>query len=485
MDHGTESRTIDSSAPQRALEEDTAPSGALTQSATSSNYVTIDKGLPPFVSRDAPAPSRLLSLPSEVLCTILDHVPLTRTLATCALVYKTLLPFVLRRLYRTLVLRSSTPGRASSSTAPTILDEKSQRIFGVLKTSVHDIYQYPTVLDFDLGSHHGVTFSQIGSTLSGVLARCRNIVEIKLGKGIKGHGMAFSALEEMLTELEREPDSPESRLKALTIEDCVGDVSTLANVFAKLPRLVDLRVGTVQLLFVPSDLRDLLVRPYPRLTTFSAKDRLLPSSFHFLASSSFDTLRSLDVPISERNGLDLSQYSALVDVTLSLSLTSSLTSSTTQTSYFSNQRSSVAASQSPVSLAAPSLWKLATNFSSTLESIPFLSHLTIKGDWDVGDPEPLDIVRHANLLSFLPTSLKSLSIKTELNSIALVEWMDGMTRGAGEEGKKESKVEKLRVWQKTTFSSTKKEFQKSVREKVQNKANEKGIVCEWYKYDKW
>ncbi|GAA5910542.1 uncharacterized protein JCM6883_003208 [Sporobolomyces salmoneus] len=423
---------------------------------------------------------QLLSLPTEILCNILDAIPLTRTLAVCCRICKTLLPLVLSRLYRTLVLRSSTRGSALSPDAPTILNPQSSQILNTLSSSPYGISHYPTKLDFDLTS--AFLAAQIGETLATVLKQCRNVVELKLGKGDRGHGMSFVSLSEMLLRMERDNAVQGLRLKVLRIEECVGNGTTLANVLVKLPHLVDLRIG--QFLLEPSDFDDVSPPPLPtfRLRTFVAKYRLTPFAFDFCTSSSSDTLRSIDVPINERTHLDLSKCSALTEVTLSLSLISSITTSITQTSYFSNKRSNNLVSSSPPASVVPLLAKLATNFRSTLESIPYLTHLSIKGTWDVGDPEPLDIVRHASLLSHLSCStIETLSIKTELNSIALVEWLDGMETAGGGRGK----LRKLELWQKSTFSAPKREFQRKVREKVQDKANERGIKCEWFKYEKW
>ncbi|GAA5956354.1 hypothetical protein JCM3765_005639 [Sporobolomyces pararoseus] len=427
--------------------------------------------------------STLLSLPTEILCSILDSIPLTRTLAACCLICKTLLPLVLSRLYRNLLLRSSTRGLALPVDAKTILDDRSNRTLEALISSRHKLHRYPTKIDFDLRSNF--TAAQIGATLAMTLERCQNVVEIKLGKGDRGHGLSFAGLWEMLARLDSDERGSDLRLKILRIEECVGNGTTLANVLSKLPHLVDLRVG--QFLLEPSDFEEgSPPPPVPtfRLHTFVAKYRLTPFAFDICTSSSWDTLRSIDVPINERNGLDLSRCSALTDVTLSLSLTFTLTSSSTQTSYFSNKRSNSLPSSSPPASALPFLAKLSTNFRTTLESIPYLTRLTIKGSWDEGD-QPLDIVRHASLLSHLSgTTIEILSIKTELNSIALVEWLDGIDADAeGSRGR--GRLRKLKIWQKRTFSFPKCEFQRTVREKVQRKAVERRIICEWYKYEKW
>ncbi|GAA5983324.1 hypothetical protein JCM5350_003072 [Sporobolomyces pararoseus] len=373
--------------------------------------------------------STLLSLPTEILCTILDFMPLTRTLAACCLVCKTLTPLVLSRLYRNLLLRSSTRGLALSVEAKTILDDRSNRILESVTSSRHKIHRYPTKIDFDLRSNF--TCAQIGATLAMVLERCQNVVELKLGKGDRGHGLSFAGLSEMLARLDSDEKGSNLRLKALRIEECVGNGTTLATVLSKLPHLVDLRVG--QFLLEPSDFAEGSPPPPAptfHLHTFVAKYRLTPFAFDICTSSSWNTLRSIDVPINELNGLDLSRCSALTDVTLSLSLTSTLTSSSTQTSYFSNKRSNSLPSSSPPPSALPLLAKLSTNFRTTLESIPYLTDLTIKGSWDEGD-QPLDIVRHASLLSQLSaTTISTLSIRTELNSIALVEWLDGLDADA-------------------------------------------------------
>lgn len=431
------------------------------------------------------ASSRLLSLPTEIICNILDAIPLERTLAVCCRICKTLLPLVLSRLYRVLSLRSSTRALALATDAATILDERSTRALDTIGSTRHGVARYPSKLDFDLTSAFGA--HQIGDTLATVLEHCPNVTEIKLGKGDRGHGMPFSALSEMLTRLERSHAMPGRRLKVLRIEECVGNGTTLANVLVKLPDLVDLRIG--QFLLEAADF-DEASGPCPlptfQLHTFVAKYRLTPFAFRFCTASSADTLRSIDVPINERTALDLSACSsALSVVTLSLSLTSSNPSTTTRTSYFSNKRSNSLVSSSPPASIAPSLEKLSANFRATLESVPYLAHLGIKGDWDLTDAEAVDIVRHASILSHLAVStIGVLSIRTELNSIALVEWMDSLPSRDGAAART-SPVERLNLWQKRSFSWPKRSFQATVREKVQARADAHGIRCEWFEYEKW
>lgn len=432
------------------------------------------------ISPESPPPRPqlfLLSLPTEILCNILDRIPLQRTLAICCRLCKFLSPLALSRLYRHLDLRSSTRGTALPSDAPTILDDRSNIVLETIRYSPHDLGSYPTKLDFDLRSHYDAP--RIGSTLALILHSCRNIVELELGRGDRGHGMPFSGLTEMIRG-EREVWA--SRLRVLRIEECAGNGASLAAVLNKLPNLVELRLG--QFLLEPNDLDQSIsaLRPSFRLQTFVAKYRITPFALAFSISSSANSLRTIDIPVNELNKFDLTLCSALTNVMLSLSLSTSpslTASTTTQTSYFSNKRSNLP-SQSPAALAAPALQKLADNFKSTLESIPYLTHLSIKGHWDVGD-QPLDVVRHASLLSHLPPTIETLSVKTELNSIALVEWMDSIT----EEEMKKSRLKVLRLWQKVSFSSMKRVFQSGVREKVQDKVSEKGIKVEWYKYEKW
>jgi len=350
-------------------------------------------------------------------------------------------------------------------------------ILQTIRDSQCNLGSCSTKLDFDLRSHFDA--ARIGSTLSLILRECRNIVELELGRGDRGHGMPFSGLTEMIRG-GREVWA--AGLKVLRIEECAGNGASLAGVLNKLPDLVELRLG--QFLLESDDLDQSIssLRPSFRLHTFIAKYRITPFALAYSISSSPHSLRTIDIPINEVNKFDLSLCTALTNVTLSLSLTTfpaSTSSTTTQTSYFSNKRSNLP-SQSPAALAAPALQKLADNFSFTLESIPYLTHLAIKGHWDVGD-QPLDVVRHSSLLSHLPPTVGILSVKTELNAIALVEWMDSMM----EEDLRKSRLKVLKLWQKTSFSSMKREFQRGVREKVQDKVIEKGIKVEWHKYEKW
>ncbi|GAA5923694.1 uncharacterized protein JCM15063_003731 [Sporobolomyces koalae] len=458
----------------RYLEDGSLPSGERGESAQSKDRsrCALNERTDPLTLTSP----RLLSLPTEILCAILDQIPLDRTLARCCLVSRKLLPLAHARLYRTLVLRSSTRGSALSASADTILDARSTRILDTVIESSFGVFRYPTRIDFDLNSHF--TASQIGATLAVVLASCPNCDTLRLGKGDRGHGMPFSALSEMLAQFD--PRVPLPRIKVLNLEECVGNGTTLARVLVRLPHLVELRLG--QFLLEPSDWTPPSLLPTFRLQTFVAKYSLTRFAFAFCTASSGDTLRKVDVPINERNGLELSHCTSLVDVSLFLSLSPSLTTTTTQTSYFSNKRSNLSM-QSLVTTAGPSLVKLGQHFRSTLSSLSHLvSHLSIKGNWDTGDPEPLDIVRHGRLLFDLPPSLECLSIETELNSIALVEWLDSIVADKGDK----RQLHTLRIWQKTTFSSMKRDFQRMVREKVSDKAREAGgIVCEWHKYEKW
>ncbi|GAA5867606.1 hypothetical protein JCM1840_002568 [Sporobolomyces johnsonii] len=463
---------------------DRAPGDAVA-SADSASAAPRLRSLPTPPQSPAPSSSPLTSLPTEIICTILDHLaPYPASLAACCVLSRSFTPIARARLYSVLVLRTHPYGQALPSTASSLLDERSAQILDVLTTSTWknprtQLANLPTKLDFDLLSH--CSSAEIGEVLAQIFATCPAISELRLGRGDHGHGIGYGGLARAI-QLRGEDQAP--RLTVLNLEKCMGSAHTLAALLVRLPHLQALRLG--QFLLGEADLPPSAsdatkpVMPTFRLHTFVARHRLTCLAFTFCTANSASTLRTVDLPICERNALDLSACPSLSSVTLFLFL-STAASQPSQTSYFSNKRTSTTAS-SPAAAAAPSLAKLAHNLSLTLSSSPYLSHLTLRGAWDTSEGA-LDLVRFGNLLDCLPDSLEALAIRTELNSIAVVDWLEGIGKGKGKGGA--GRLKRLQMWQKQTYAVVKREFQRGVRERVDLVAAQKGVTCEWFMYEKW
>ncbi|GAA5936157.1 hypothetical protein JCM10213_004696 [Rhodosporidiobolus nylandii] len=440
---------------------------------------------PPPLSTSATPPTSLASLPTEILSQILSLLPLP-SLASLALVSRSnppLLPLARKALYRTLPLRNQAHGRAAPS-GSSALDSRSTALLRTLEAHPA-LATLAARIDFDLLSH--LSFSEISALLGRVFAMCPSLTALKLGAGAHGHGIGFKPLRDALA---LPPSSSVARgLRSLNVENCAGAPHTLAAVLVQLEALEELRVG--QFLLEKGDF-DLFRLPKCRLRVVVAeRGRITPIAFDFLTHSSAASLRQASLPVCEKTALDLSPFSSLTSLTLFVSLSSP---------------------QPGLSPAHPSfertMSRLSRNFTSTVTSVPFLSSLTLKGSWDAPPStspflaagstvpasalgaglvgglqagQPIDLVLHARLLHSLPSSsLAALSIRTELNALALCAWMDDEAWWKGKEDFR------LLLYQKLSFSRERREFQQRVRERVDLAAGARGgVKVEWMQYEQW
>ncbi|GAA6033627.1 hypothetical protein JCM8097_004356 [Rhodosporidiobolus ruineniae] len=467
------------------------------------------------------SPTSLSSLPPEILSTIFTHLPAS-SLASCALTALFLLPLARAQLYRTLSFRNQRHGKAAPS-GSSALDERSTALLETL-TAHPSLARLAARLDFDLLSH--LSFGEITALLGEFFALCPSLSALRLGAGAHGHGIGFRPLRDALSlglglELSGASSSPASTLRVLDVEHCNGAPHTLAAVLVQLPALEELRVGQFLLEkgdFAPS------VLPSCRLRTLVAqRGRLTSTALSFLSAASGSSLRAASLPVCEQGApFDLTPFRSLTRLTLFVFLSSPPPG-------LSPSHPSFEATMS----------RLARNFSSTVASLPYLSHLTLLGAWDapscpsphfltssssssssppssssvlptvsaaslgaglaggLAAHQPVDLVLHARLLHFLPAAtLRALSVRTELNALALGEWLaDGgwwaanpsslsrLREGAGE-GQGEGF--RLEVWQKTSYSGPRREFQRRVREKVELAAQaRRGVSVEWRTYEQW
>ncbi|GAA5985537.1 hypothetical protein JCM11641_007985 [Rhodosporidiobolus odoratus] len=436
---------------------------------------------PPPTLPPAPKPASFQSLPTEILSIVLTHLS-PPSLAASASTATFILPLARGQLYRTLSLRNQRHGRAAPS-GSSALDKRSTRLLSTL-TSHPSLSSLATELDFDLLSH--LTFDEIAELLADIFALCPALSSLRLGPGAHGHGIGFKPLRDALSL----SPSAARNLRTLDVESCNGAPHTLAAVLVQLEALQELRVG--QFLLEKGDYAG-PAGPKCRLKTLIAqRGRITPLAFSFATSSSANSLKTASLPICERTTLDLSPFHSLTSLTLFVFLSSPSPGLCPSHPSFDK-----------------TLSRLSRNFCSTLESVDYLSSLTLKGSWDAPPTpspvfsgtggtvpssalgaglvggltagQPIDLVFHARLLQMLPSSLSALSIRTELNSLALAAWL---TDQGWWEGR--SAEMRLQVWQKTSYSEQRREFQKRVRERVEEAASgREGTRIEWMRYEQW
>ncbi|GAA5871030.1 hypothetical protein JCM8547_005336 [Rhodosporidiobolus lusitaniae] len=444
-------------------------------------------------------PASLHSLPTELVALVLSHLPLS-SLPAVSLVSRAFLPLSRSSLYRDLVLRTQRNGRAAPS-GSSALDERSTALLKTLEGN-EGLRKAVKKVDFDLLSH--LSADETASILGQIFALLseEGVRELKLGAGAYGHGMGFKPLRHALSSLPPSSAAGKS-LRILDVEDCTGAPHTLAAVLVRLPALEELKVG--QFLLEKGDYDPSpSALPFFRLRSLTAtKGRITPLAFKFLTSSSHSTLHTLALPIcdlpSKHASFDLSSFSS-----------SSLSSLTLHVFL-----SSPAVPPSHPSFAEKTA-QLARNFSLTLRSLfSYLPHLSLSGTWDAPPPpspflppvsqlgtglvgglqanQPVDLVLHAGLLSLLPqpgVGLGALSVRTELNAIALCEWLgdEDNWREGGKGGKGGKEVFRLELWQRASYAREKKRFQERVRERVEEaaaRARGGGVKVEWRRYERW
>ncbi|GAA5893225.1 hypothetical protein JCM6882_003917 [Rhodosporidiobolus microsporus] len=484
----------------------------------------------------------LASLPTEILALVFSHLP-PPSLASCALVSRSLfLPLARSNLYRTLTLRNQRHGRAAPS-GSSALDTRSTALLATL-TAHPALAQRAHTLDFDLLSH--LSHDEIAALLRHIFALCTRLTSLRLGAGAHGHGIGFRPLRDALSSsLSPSPALPPlqtaSTLRALNVENCNGAPHTLAAVLTKLTALEELRVG--QFLLEKGDFdASPSALPQCRLKVFVAeRARITPTAFSFLTASSAHSLRLASLPICERTALDLSPFTSLAALSLYIFLSSPPAGLCPAHPAFDRTLARLARNFSLTVHSAnylPSL-TLKGAWDAPLAPTPLISGGStvpasalgagLVGGLSAG--QPVDLVLHARLLHALPKPSRApargksgggfgaLAVRTELNALALVGWLgdegywgegwgratasgglhkskdkSGTEEGKEREGAGEGEAEeeddaprfRLQVWQKTSYSAPRREFQARVRERVDAAARERGGVrVEWMRYEQW
>ncbi|GAA6019071.1 hypothetical protein JCM10207_006308 [Rhodosporidiobolus poonsookiae] len=436
---------------------------------------------PPPSSHPTHAPSSFASLPTEILTSILSYLD-PPTLAACTLTSRAfLLPLASATLYRRVSLRNQRDGKAAPQ-GSSALDRRSTALISTL-SSTPALAALARCLDFDLLSH--LASDEIAALLSSIFRLCPSLISLRLGVGAHGHGFPFKPLHSALLS----SPSAASTLRTLDVQESNGAPHTLAAVLVRLTALTDLRVGAF--LLEPGDF-DPSVLPTCRLRSVTAeRGRLTPCAWTFLSSASGQSLRTATLPLCERAPLDLAHCDALAALTLFITLSTPV----------------APAALAPGAPQPAALARLARNFTATVESVPYLASLTLKGTWDaplrpspfapspysfsVGGAasssspsitasllggglvgglaahQPLDIVRHAKLLHLVPRArgaLQLLIVRTEVNALALCAWLadEGWWSGGGGGGAGGGGL-KVQVWQRVSYSKERREFQARLR----------------------
>ncbi|GAA6007901.1 F-box protein [Rhodotorula paludigena] len=478
---------------------------------------------PPLASC-APLPT-LTALPTEIVCHVFSYLS-PPALAACALVAHPLLPLARAALYARLTLRNQRHGRAAAHDASP-LDEPSSALLATLRTHPRSLARLAHALDFDLLSHVGA--DDVAALLASVFALCPALTSVRLGAGAHGHGLPFRGLHRALA-LSPAAAATAQRLTRLDVERCAGAPHTLALVLLEARELRALRIGQFLLEQDDWDLFCGKRAPHCRLESFVATGRITCTAFEFCTAASSASLRAVELPQCEHTALDLSRFSALSSVALSLFLASAPTPFSPAHAAFE-----------------PTMQRLARHFAATLASArtALVSRVSLAGAWDCaatappGASQAVDVVLHARLLERLPREgVREVVVRTELNAIALAawladdEWWGGPARAAlppeEEEppgspaasvaslavstnvpspvgspsppppsrslssspgfppaSRRRADVAVLELWQKQSYSAARREFQHRVRERVEAGARERGVEVRWRMYERW
>ncbi|GAA6053565.1 hypothetical protein JCM3770_005197 [Rhodotorula araucariae] len=473
------------------------------------------------------APCTLASLPNETVHHVLSYLP-PPALAAVARTSRALLPLARAALYAQLTLRNQrdcTDTDADTGKPP--LDARSSALFASLRAHPAALATLAHRLDFDLVSHLGA--EAVGTLLASVFALCPALTALRLGAGSHGHGIGYRGLYRAFSLAGGDGGAggcgvgAAARLRTLDVAACAGAPHTLARVLLLAPAVTDLRIG--QFLLEDEDVAVFCGgRGAPcALETLHAHGRLTPTAFAFVTAASGASLRSAALPLCDDKGaaLDLAPFSALSHVELRVFL---------------------AAPPTPFSPAhaafAPTMARLARNFRETVHSARDLAKLALSGAWDCsgtappGAGEAVDLVRHAGLLELLPRhGLRHLSVRTELNALALAAWLaDDAWWGAPRGGRsgsgawndepptrpssaastcvpsplsspsppppsasvvaklaplRRADLARIELWQKTSYAAARRDFQARVRDRVDAGAAERGVEVVWRWYERW
>ncbi|GAA5912508.1 hypothetical protein JCM8208_006620 [Rhodotorula glutinis] len=132
----------------------------------------------------------LVSLPTETLHHVLSYLD-PPALAAVARLARTFLPLARAHLYRQLHLRNHRDGQAAPADSSP-LDKRSTALLASLDRHQPALAPLAHALDFDLVSHLGA--DDVAALLGQVLTLCPSLTALRLGAGSHGHGIGFRGL---------------------------------------------------------------------------------------------------------------------------------------------------------------------------------------------------------------------------------------------------------------------------------------------------
>ena len=406
----------------------------------------------------------LASLPTETLHHVLQYLD-PPALAVVARLARPFLPLARAALYRQLHLRNHRDGAAAPADSSP-LDQRSSRLLASLDRHRHALAPLALALDFDLLSHLGA--DHVAALLGQVLTLCTALTALRLGAGSHGHGIGFRGLYRSLA---LAPAGAAARLRVLDVAACAGAPHTLAMLLVEMPGLVELRIG--QCLLEDEDQAVFCAgRVAPcRLETLVARGRLTPTAFSFCTASSGATLRRAVLPLCDKAALDLGPFTSLAHVELCVFLAGAPTPFSPAHAQFH-----------------PTLARLSRNFGDTLATLGSSRSAEVSTEYERVErgherpPSPAGSTASAPSVSTCvpsPCGSPSPPPPSSLFSFPSPSYSSTPAHRFPPD------VRHLELWQKTSYSGARRDFQARVRERVDERARVRGVEVTWRTYERW
>ncbi|GAA5855631.1 hypothetical protein JCM9279_000738 [Rhodotorula babjevae] len=481
----------------------------------------------------------LASLPTETLHHVLQYLD-PPALAAVARLARTFLPLARAALYRQLHLRNQRDGAAAPADSSP-LDARSSALLASLDRHRHALAPLAHALDFDLLSHLGA--DDVAALLGQVLTLCTSLTALRLGAGSHGHGIGFRGLYRSIA---LAPPGAAARLRVLDVSACAGAPHTLAMLLVEMPSLVELRIG--QCLLEDEDQAVFCAgRAAPcRLETLVARGRLTPTAFAFCTASSGATLRRAVLPLCDKAALDLGPFTALAHVELCVFLAGAPTPFSPAHAQFhptlarlSRNFGDTLASLPAGGASAPIVVALSGAWDSAVTAPPGSSQavdLVLHGDLLERVPregvERVVVRTELNALAltrwladdawWASSSASSRSTEAPFDFVRVEREHERPPSPAGSTASAPSvstcvpspcgspsppppsslsfpspsyssaathrfppDVRHLELWQKTSYSGARRDFQARVRERVDERARVRGVEVTWRTYERW
>lgn len=482
----------------------------------------------------------LASLPTETLHHVLEYLD-PPALAVVARLARPFLPLARAALYRQLHLRNHRDGAAAPADSSP-LDQRSSRLLASLDRHRHALAPLALALDFDLLSHLGA--DHVAALLGQVLTLCTALTALRLGAGSHGHGIGFRGLYRSLA---LAPAGAAARLRVLDVAACAGAPHTLAMLLVEMPGLVELRIG--QCLLEDEDQAVFCAgRVAPcRLETLVARGRLTPTAFSFCTASSGATLRRAVLPLCDKAALDLGPFTSLAHVELCVFLAGAPTPFSPAHAQFhptlarlsrnfGDTLATLGSSRSaPVVVALSGAWDCAvTAPPGSSQAVDLVLHGDLLERVPREGVERVVVRTELNALALVrwladdawwgssaSSSSRSAEVSTEYERVERGHERPPSPAGSTASAPSVSTcvpspcgspsppppsslfsfpspsysstpahrfppdVRHLELWQKTSYSGARRDFQARVRERVDERARVRGVEVTWRTYERW